>query len=186
MDVIGKKRILHIDILRILAAFLVVYNHTKGYHFYLDGFDGPVRTGFQAAFSVFTRTNVPLFFMMSGALLLGKEESYKTLFSKRILRFAAVIFCASVVTYVLYNRDSLSLKQFVYALTSGNVTSQYWFLYAYLGFLLALPFMRKLAGQLTQQDILLMVGCRLLLVTLPEVINYITGFLEITVPSLSG
>ena len=39
---------------------------------------------------------VPLFFMTSGALLLGREETYGQLLKHRVLRFAEVLLFVSV------------------------------------------------------------------------------------------
>ena len=95
----GKQRKTYLDFLRVLAAFLVLYNHTAGFHFFLDH-----KTSSQVILctilaSSFTRINVLLFFMISGALLLGKDFSYKDLLGKRIPRFAAVLFAASMLLY---------------------------------------------------------------------------------------
>ena len=61
--------------------------------------------------SSFTRINVLLFFMISGALLLGKDYSYKDLLGRRIPRFAAVLFIASMLLYTAERFGDFDLLQ---------------------------------------------------------------------------
>ena len=67
-------RRLHIDALRVLAMMLVLYNHTgeRGFTRY-ETAQGPAQGAF-LALAVLDTIAVPLFFMISGALLLGREE----------------------------------------------------------------------------------------------------------------
>ena len=82
----GSKRKIHIDILRIFAALLVIFNHTSGFYYY-HTYVNIWESGIFVVLSVITKIAVSIFFMISGALLLGKEESYTVLFTKRILQF---------------------------------------------------------------------------------------------------
>ena len=180
------ERKLHIDILRILAALLVIYNHTTGYHYYLSQYAGVRETGVYIILSVITKIAVPTFFMISGALLLGKEESYTTLFTKRIARFAIVLLCTSAVFYAVYNMRSLGVKNFIHtisigdffaAVISGTIRLEYWFLYAYLGFLCTLPFLRKIVQKLEWPDILMLLGGIFFIDILPRTIGITSQYL---------
>ena len=139
----------YLDALRVLAAFLVIFNHTEGFHLFLEqAADGSAASWLRVMLSVFTKINVPVFFMISGALLLGREESYGVLLRKRVARFLSVLVLFSLVIYLDRNPESRDMSDFVYGLFSGEINLSYWFLYAYLGMLLALPFLRKIAGKL--------------------------------------
>lgn len=186
MAIRTDERKLHIDILRILAALLVIYNHTTGYHYYLSQYVGVRETGLYIILSVITRIAVPTFFMISGALLLGKEESYTTLFTKRIARFAVVLLCTSAVFYTVYNMRLLGIKDFIQTLSvgdflaaviSGSIRLEYWFLYAYLGFLCTLPFLRKIVQKLESSDMLMLLGGILFLNILPRTIGITSQYL---------
>lgn len=69
------------EILRALAAFMVVSTHSTVYHWweYTPGtFDFFIYT----VFNCFGRSSVPIFFMISGAFLLQKEVSFEYMWKK--------------------------------------------------------------------------------------------------------
>lgn len=151
-----KTRKIHLDILRIIAIYFVIFNHTneKGYvHFTL--LEPGVKYGICMVFSVVCKISVPLFFMISGALLLGREESYGEVWRKRILRYFWVIVLFSVLQYAIqidFQLSEISVSDLFLSLYSKNLTTPYWFLYSYLGFLVMLPLMRKLARGMEARD----------------------------------
>ena len=91
--------------------------------------------------------------MISGSLLLAKDMTYKDLFTKRILRIVVALTFASFVAYIVNIRKdirSFDLVNFLRNLISGEHVSAYWYLYAYLGFLVTLPFLRRIANYFTK------------------------------------
>lgn len=169
-----KKRKVHIDILRIMAAFLVLFNHTEGHAYYMNYQNGALKLLFSIGLSAITKINIPMFYMLSGALLLGKEESYSALLKKRVGRFFLALLGASVCAYCYLYRGSLSLKHFWYVFLSCNIVNPYWFLYAYLAFLLALPLLRKLAKNISGQDILFLLILRFVFSSGMDIWQYIS------------
>ncbi len=151
-----KPRKVYLDGLRIIAIILVVFNHTggNGYMYFakeINSFFYPV----YLFISLFDKIAVPLFFMISGTLLIPKEESYKEIL-KRFFKFACILLFVSAITYV-YNylrgfSSVLSFKEFVVIFYSKGVIVQYWYLYAYLAYILMLPFIRKIARGLNEKD----------------------------------
>lgn len=97
------NRRIHLDLLRLVAIFMVVFNHTGdcGYMLFADKLNTPLYFPYLIS-SIFCKIAVPLFFMISGALLLPKQESFKQLFSKRILRMTIVLVLISVPYYFGY------------------------------------------------------------------------------------
>ena len=177
----------YLDILRILAAFLVCYNHSHGFHLYLSQeASGSVLSWINVFLPVLTTVNIPLFFMISGALLLDKEESYRVLFTRRILRFCLLIFFASLITCGILQGDTFSLSRFLPALLEGNVTISYWYLYAYLGFLAALPFLRKIAASLTGRDLCFLLVLRFVFVSVLMSLNLLLESLGRPALAISG
>ena len=181
-----SNRKLYLDFIRILAAFLVIYNHTDGYHFYLEYRSAPMKVFCTIMASSLTRVNVPLFAMISGVLLLGKAESYRDLFSKRILRFASVLFIFSITLYITGHIGDFELTRALKRVLNCDVTGVYWFLFSYLGFLFCLPFLRKCASQISSQDIAVLIICRTVLVSCPTVISYLFKFFGWEYLSISG
>ena len=75
------KKKYYLEAIRIAAILMVMYNHSAAFMSF------SVQSGVEYAISFFLsmicKGAVPLFFMVSGALLLGKTESGKDLFQKR-------------------------------------------------------------------------------------------------------
>lgn len=151
------RKALHLEIIRFLAICLVVFNHTDGYFIHFATTDNSLTYCISMAVSVICRINVPLFFMVSGALLLRKEEDLSTLYKKRIVRIAAVIIIFSAIQYTANQiagklTGEWSVISFLKSLYTADVTESYWFLYSYMAILLMLPFLRKMARGMTEQE----------------------------------
>lgn len=89
MESTASSRKIYLDVLRVLASFLVCYNHSFGYHLFLDQeADGSILSWFNVFLSAVTTMDIPLFFMISGALLLENrspiKQSGKSAFSGRL------------------------------------------------------------------------------------------------------
>ncbi len=151
----GKK--VYLEVIRLLAVCLVIFNHTDGYFLYFSNTDNPVTYMVSLFFSVLCRINVPLFFMVSGALLLGKKESIKELYRKRIKRILQVLLLFSGLQYIVSVQGRIGageagIGDFLVRLYTGNIADSYWFLYAYLAVLAMLPLFRKMAGGMDAED----------------------------------
>lgn len=160
----GNNRKIYLDVIRIVAIFWVIYNHVGGLQLY------KVHTGISQAidfvFATVTVINVPLFFMVSGSLLLDKEESFKKIFTHRILRFIKVIVFFTIVMTVLVkikslyvdNVELIDIKDVVQDIIAGEVKYLhiFWFMYAYIGFLVMLPFLREIAKGLNKEKFIIL------------------------------
>lgn len=150
-----EKRKVYLDIIRIIAAYLVIFTHTceLGSGLYILGDYGPKRTLLYTLISAASRICVPLFFMVSGALMLAKEETYQQLFRNRILKYMITLIGISYFYFVFYNQsDWHNIYQFFQQTYSGTLRFYLWFLYAYIGYLLCLPFLRKMVKNLDETD----------------------------------
>lgn len=151
-----QQRKTYIDALRIVAIFGVLYNHTNRRGYYLYAFsDARICQDFYIGIATLAATAVPIFFMISGALLLPKKESLKELFQKRILKMVLVLLVFSGIQYVLLLLEecvTFSRKAVVQAVLQDGVIPSYWFLYAYIAYLLLLPILRKVAEVMSKQD----------------------------------
>ena len=66
---------LHIEMLRIIAVVMVVLNHSDLYYTYYTNTDSVLTFSVSLLLSCICRINVPLFMMITGALLIPKAES---------------------------------------------------------------------------------------------------------------
>lgn len=171
-----KPRLACYDVMRIVAIVAVLLNHLPAYHLFHNGRGMMLVWGL--AIGVVVRIGVPLFAMVSGALLLGRNETYRELWQKRISRMLLVILVFEGIHYAcgcLSGQEHFSLSDFAFGLFGGwlkGMTS-YWFLYAYLGFLVMLPFMRRVAQAMTRADFLWLMGVHVVCTTLPVVVNFV-------------
>lgn len=176
-----NNRKTYLDIARIVAIFFVLYNHTGGLQLY------KIHTGpsqfIDFIFATFTVINVPLFFMVSGSLLLDKEETFLEIFKHRIMRFIMVIviftfamfFLVKIKSMYVEETEIIALKDIVFDIFSGEVTylHVFWFMYAYIGFLVMLPFLRLIAKGLDKEKFCILIGVAFIYHTFIPVIDII-------------
>lgn len=162
-----KKRI-SLEIIRIIAICMVIFNHTgeNGFEMFRTAY-GTSLWYFVILLDIVSKAGVPLFFMISGVLLLDKEETLKELFIKRILRYGVIILLFSFIYYVrLYIHHpeyGFSIKFFFTYIYSTPFIIPYWFLYSYLSFLLILPVLRAVVKSLKENEYLWILGFSVLL-----------------------
>lgn len=170
-----KQRLACYDAMRIVSIIAVLLNHLPVYHLYHNGRGAMLIVGL--AVSIFVRIGVPLFAMVSGALLLGRDESYATLWQKRVSRMLLVVLIFETIHYAcgcLSGQETYAWRDLAFGLFSGQLKgmTSYWFLYAYLGFLVMLPFLRRVAQGMTRVDFLWLMGVHVVCTTVPIVANF--------------
>lgn len=157
-----QKRKVYLDILRIMAIYMVFFNHTGTNGFTLFTVKKmSLFCNFYLYCGILIKMAVPIFFMVSGAVLLGKNEAIQTILQKRVIRFIAIIIVASFIMYLYSlngNMHEFSIKYFIKELYSEGVIIPYWYLYSYLAYLLSLPFLRKIAQGLNNKEYIYMIA----------------------------
>ena len=152
-DGTAPGKITYIELMRVVASFLVIVNHTEASLF----FDrGPSLTWFAGLLYFFIcKIAVPLFLMIMGAVLLGKEDTPRKT-AQRLLRGCTVLFVASAIYYIYYgtkNNQVLGLFEFLKNVVRTQTTNAFWYLYLYLGLLCLLPILQKLTKVLEKRDL---------------------------------
>ena len=173
------NRVLSLELMRVFAAFFVIFNHTSSEgHFLFSLYDPQSFQYWVYIFiAAFCHFSVPLFFMISGALLLCRNDETRRRSSlKKAFHMLVVLLVWSFLYYLstVYDqsnymtvaRDSNPYLQFVdsppikfnliefflHVLISPGWNHSYWFLYAYIGFLICLPMLQHMAQALTNRD----------------------------------
>lgn len=154
-----KSKSLDIELMRILAAFFVIFNHTGDYGFFLFSLcdRASLRFWLYGMLSVFCKFSVPLFFMITGGLLLSKEENFSKIFRHRILRILLILFCWSLFYYfrdIGYELQAFHFGNFLEGLYDSSWNVSFWYLYAYIALLVSLPLLRRLCKALTNREYL--------------------------------
>ena len=145
------------EVLRIIAIYFVVYNHTPGWHFF--AYRGWMDKNYWGALLILqiVKMAVPVFLMISGALLINREESISDLLKKRVTRILialALITCIQYAWFCYREHSAVDVKHFVELFYLGCNELSFaanWFLYAYLGILLLLPILRIVAKNMPNQ-----------------------------------
>lgn len=159
----SQKKQLDIELLRILAAFFVIFNHTNTTGFFLFSLYDlhSLHFWFYLAISIFCKFSVPLFFMISGALMLHRPpEPLKTLWLHRVFHICVVLLCWSFFYYLVAvqeGSEAFSIKHFLAQLYDSNWNGSYWYLYAYIPLLITLPLLQRIAQKSFKQRISLFV-----------------------------
>ena len=156
-----KKRYYYIDFLRIFSMFAVVFLHSAS-----DLLRTEYNTGVWHFSNVLTSlfsVSVPIFFMISGAMLLSDEKAssikglYKVRLKKIVLPFLfwslfAVIYFL-ITEYLYYDTLNFSaLKYRVMHFLSEPVTIHLWFMYALIPIYVILPFLKVLIDNINNKQ----------------------------------
>ena len=174
-----KKKEVYLELLRIIAIIMVIFNHTDGFFLYYSNTNNLLTWWFSFTGSVLCRCNVPLFIMITGALLLDKEESVPDLYKKRIARIGIVLILFSLFYYclnILRNGEaSFSLTDFLKGVLSGSIQESFWYLYLYLGVLAVLPLFRRMAVNAGNDEIKYILLLQVVLETGMKAFSFLTG-----------
>lgn len=167
---------LHIEIIRIVASIFVIYNHTGTMGFELYSLYAPNTLIYwiMLFFSILCKISVPLFFMISGALLLKKDLTVRHLWTSRIPRIIIVLICTSFIYYIFTIRDDFSmfsLKSLLSGIYTNGISVHLWYLYAYIVFLMCHPFLRAIVKSLSEKSYQYLI-CIYVIYSLLPVIEY--------------
>lgn len=167
-SVISKdnKHKYYFDFLRIISIYMVMLNHTGTKCFVLfTNAVGKKLYGFYLVNSVVIKIAVPIFFMISGAVLIPKKESATEIIKKRVTRIAAALLVGSLFSYLYSLGWKIGKFDFIYFIKNiytNRFATSYWFLYSYMSFLLILPLIKKLAKSMSRNDFNLLIALNLL------------------------
>lgn len=140
-----KERVWYLDILRIIAIIMVLYNHRACYEWFRSCV--PLSLSFIVTYilSMLSKCGPPLFFMISGALLLAKDEPIEVTLSHRIIRMLIVMLLISL----WIQRNTLGIHSVLHSFFH-DVN---WYLYQYVAFLLMLPLLRALVKSINREQV---------------------------------
>lgn len=145
----GKKT--YIEAIRIFAILGVIFNHTDGFAYYMST-ENVVTWVYSMTLAIVSRTAVPLFFMIMGALLLEKSESLKEIYLKRIIRFGGILLVVSLLYYefdiIRGKVENATITDFLEKLCTNNIRESFWFLYEYIFLLIVFPLIAPIVHKL--------------------------------------
>lgn len=151
-----KERLIHFDILRILACFSVVMLHSAAVCWYdlpVDSTDWLIVNSYNAI----VRFGVPIFVMISGVLFLTSENeiNLERLYSHNILRLIGIYLLWSAA-YGLYDCTKsdwsvLTLNDILTEVYAGRY--HLWYLPMIIGFYMLMPIIKKWLVHAGKKDV---------------------------------
>lgn len=175
-----KKMKLHIEVMRIIAAYFVIFNHTgdSGFSLFMQYESNSLQYWLYMLVSVICKISVPIFFMISGALLLQKQEEGLLEIGKRFFRILMVLIVFSLFSYfqqIYFGNEVFDIKHFIRVLIENDWMNPYWYLYAFLAYIIVLPFLRALAQKLEMQHYLYLIVLQVLFIGVIPIVSYYFG-----------
>ena len=148
-----------LQISQMFATFMVVTIHISAPIVGIPYYDAPTNWLGANFYESISRASVPLFVMISGALLLSdrREYSYKAFLTKRVSKIFIPLLCWSFIYYSYQVIDnwypSFSIKQFISMFLSDSISIHFWFMYMILGIYLTTPIIKIFINHAKKQDI---------------------------------
>lgn len=181
-----QNKKLYFEIMRIIAIFLVIFNHTDENGFFLFSKYGTDTPHFWVYLflSIFCKCAVFIFFAISGALLLGREtKSLKDLWRKKILKMVIILVVFSLAYYIVdiakYN-EPFNFGYFVQRMYEKTTKYHLWYLYAYIAFLVSLPFLQNLVKNLKKKHFYYMIGIAVFFRMVLPIVEYLCSHGKVT------
>ncbi|KXK14255.1 MAG: Inner membrane protein YiaH [Chloroflexi bacterium OLB14] len=150
---IKPQPIIWVDMMRSVAAFIVVLAHVP--------FDwaGEPAWAYTLYYS-FSRIGVPIFFLISGYLLLSKQEPILDFSIKRVTRIALPFLVWSIVYDVINSQTFVDagvtfegiLKMFI-RIIRGPRAAHLWFFYSLIGLYLFTPILRVFVAHAKKSEV---------------------------------
>ncbi len=172
-----KDRNLSLDLLRIIACYLVIQQHTS--EFYYIGDELSVVTGSNTFWigiiTSLCRTSVPLFVMLSGFLLLPMQGDIATFFRRRFTRivYPFIVWCVIYAGYFMLTRDESIVQMGIHILhipiNFGCEVGHLWYIYMLIGLYLVTPIISPWLERASKRELEGYLGLWLLTTFLPYI-----------------
>lgn len=147
----SKKREYTFDVLRVIAMIMVIIVHVSNLYSRYYGLISNSSYLFSLIFNTISRISVPLFFMISGALLLDRDFN-KNKYLKRIFRFLMVIVVWDII-YLLWEYYFFGTTyNKLYTLALEPFRSHLWFLYTIIVLYIIQPILKKILDNLNSKQ----------------------------------
>jgi len=150
----------YISALRIIAIFLIILIHSSSGYLNSNDFDS-FDWDYANWINSFSRFAVPLFVIISGALLLQRDEDTGTFYKKRLSKIIPPFVFWTIVYLIYYfiryiDFEYVGFPQVInimlIRLKSGS-NAHLWYLYMLIGLYLAIPFLRKMIRNCSKREI---------------------------------
>ncbi|GAB6988191.1 acyltransferase [Paenibacillus pini] len=160
--ILKDKRVIFIDILRILSIIAVIILHYTADLLTRTNDFNTTSWWISNFFNSISRFAVPVFFMISGSMILRVEvTSYRHFYVKKVLPLIISLVSWSFI-YAIYKQYFILksnmgifdfLLHFAYGLVSDRNYIHLWFLYAIIAIYITVPLISKLVKACSEKDL---------------------------------
>lgn len=148
----APRKIVQLDYIRAVAIVFIVLLHVSDKNGTADIHSAA--WFFTSSIQSLVRVGLPLFFILSGYLLLRKYDNiHDALFfyKKRVIRILPLFLLWSLIYYCVKHHDGFSIVSFIEAVLSGPTWGHLWFVYTLLGIYLTTPILGTVLSQLSNK-----------------------------------
>ena len=147
-----REQIIWIDAIRVLACFMVILIHSP------RPIEDMSQSLIYAGINYIALPCIPLFFMISGFLLLPTNLPIKTFLKKRLTRILLPMVFFSLFGFVLVDvaMNNIDLKDAVFKIAKlpfFTIYGYYWYIYSLAGLYMFAPIISKWLDNSTQKDV---------------------------------
>lgn len=176
-----KERIVYLDFLRCLAIFFVIVLHSIATIIVNPAFYQCPSWYLCMIIDPFNRTGVPLFFVISGYLLLSspKTERVWDFYKHNIPKLAVPLTTWSLIYYfaeVIYTRQTIDIHDFLSRFFDQGISVHMWFIYSLLGIYLLCPFFKRIVDHCSFKQLMILLGIILFPTTIRPILNSVLPF----------
>lgn len=173
-----KQRVTYLDFLRCIAILFVITLHAITPIL-------PNTALYQAPSWVFcillnsiSRMGVPLFFMISGYLMLSRPSTQQigSFYRKNLPKLLVPLVIWNLIYYifnVFQQGEAIRPGEFLQKLVIQGTSYHMWFVYTLLGIYLICPFLSRMTASCTSRELLLLIGIVLFPTTIRPLLNTI-------------
>lgn len=171
----NNSRKIYIDLIKIIAIFLVIVNHTNSYVFL--SLHPSMTWTISIAYFYFSKVAVPLFIMSTGALMLGNVDSYQK-HGARFKRMFIVFVLISTFYYYINVIIPVGYKGIITALSDiiqRPSSNALWYLYLYLSIIIAMPYLQRICKTFEMKDEVYFLFLCFLFASAYQLLRYYSG-----------
>jgi surface polysaccharide O-acyltransferase-like enzyme len=157
MDKVTKNsRFLWVDMTRIIAIIAVIANHTVAQFLFDWNKISIINWWVSDFYGAVIRFAVPVFLILSGYLLLDKQEDDKIFFFKRFYKVVIPLIAWSIIFMIYktnYNASIIFSAVFIKEFLDESIYYHLYFLYIILGLYIITPLLRRILLHASMRDI---------------------------------
>lgn len=168
-----NKRVLYFDVLKIIAICFAIMGHTHGMILNEDNFYNQT---FYAIIESLCKVCVPVFLMVTGALVLDKEYSYKKVLTVAF-KYSLLLIFFNFVVYFYFNVPYLkymNFKDFWTRLLTNTHSGHFWYLYTIIPLYIIIPILQKMVKNFKMTDYIFFIFFNFLFLSFIKFLNIVT------------